>query len=109
MTNLSVELATWAGVSVSLEPRLTLPVLRILVPMLATLVVVGGLAGVIAARPAATTSPTALRSHAGTSSLPAVVQRIETHLPPSFSPRYWSGGRSSRRRRRFPCSSSSFC
>ena len=85
-TNLSVKLATWAGISVTLEPRLTLPVLRVLVPMLATLVGVGCLAGVIAARPAANAPPTALRSHTGGRTSSSSAQRIETHLPSALSP-----------------------
>lgn len=86
VTRLSVALATWAGISITLEPRLTWPILRVLVPMLTALVLVGALAGVLAARPAVTVSPTTLGVHAGERPTPAVVQRLETRLPSSFSP-----------------------
>ena len=86
VTNLSVKLAAWVGISVTLDPTLTLPVLRVLVPMVATLVAVGGLAGVIAARPAATASPTTLRSQAGSRTRSPVVRRLEARLPSALSP-----------------------
>ena len=86
VTNLSVELAVRAGIAVSLEPQLTLPVLRVLGPMLVTLIVVGGLAGVLAARPATNAPPTALGSHARTSTLPAAVQRLDERMPVVLSP-----------------------
>ncbi|KYH24953.1 FtsX-like permease family protein [Halalkalicoccus paucihalophilus] len=86
VTHLSIALATWAGISITLEPRLTPSVLRILVPMLAMLVLVGCIAGILAARPAVNVPPTALQSHAGQRSNPPVIRRLTTHLPSSFSP-----------------------
>ncbi|ELY34055.1 FtsX-like permease family protein [Halalkalicoccus jeotgali] len=86
VTHLSIALATWAGVSITLEPQLTPSVLSILVPMLATLVLVGCFAGILAARPAVNAPPTALQSYAGQRSDPPLVQRLTTRLPSSFSP-----------------------
>lgn len=83
-----IALATRAGLSVTLEPRLTWPILRVLIPMLAALVVVGAVAGVLAARPAATASPTSLRGLAGQRHPLPVVHRFTKRLPSSFSPTF---------------------
>ncbi|WP_122089222.1 FtsX-like permease family protein [Halalkalicoccus subterraneus] len=83
-----IALATRAGLSVTLEPRLTWPILRVLVPMLAVLVVVGAVAGVLAARPAVTASPTALRGLAGQRHPLPIVHRFTKRLPSSFSPTF---------------------
>jgi hypothetical protein len=85
-TNLSVELAIRAGVPVTLEPRVTLPTLQVLLPMSVTLVAVGGLAGVIAARPAAKGPPAALGSRSEPGAAPAHIRRLDARLPPELSP-----------------------
>lgn len=86
LTKLSVALATWAGISITLEPKVTWPVLHILGPMLITLIGVSSLAGVLAARTAATAPPTALRSRAGSRPASGFVHRIEARLPTGLSP-----------------------
>lgn len=80
---LVVALAGWAGLSVTLEPRLTWPILRVLIPMLTVLVTVGALAGVLAARPAVTAAPTALQ---GLSGQRKTTPRSTTRIPSSLSP-----------------------
>lgn len=86
VTHLSIALATWAGISITLEPRLTPSVLRIIAPMLVVLVLVGCLAGILAARPAVKAPPTALQSAAGQRSAPPVIERLTSYLPSSLSP-----------------------
>lgn len=83
---LVVALANWAGLSVTLEPRLTWPILRVLIPMLSVLVIVGALAGVLAARPAATVAPTALQGLSGQRQTIPLVHQLTTRLPSSLSP-----------------------
>ncbi|MFC6905827.1 ABC transporter permease [Halalkalicoccus tibetensis] len=83
---LVVALASWAGLSVTLEPRLTWPILRVLIPMLTVLVVVGALAGVLAARPAVTVAPTALQGLSGQRQTSSLVHQLTTCVPSSLSP-----------------------
>lgn len=86
ITHLSIALATWAGISLTLEPQLTPSILRILIPMLVVLVLVGCLAGILAARPAVNVPPAALQSNAGQRPTPPIIQRLPIRLPSSFSP-----------------------
>lgn len=86
LTNLSITFATWVGISITLDPRLTPAVLRVLIPMLVTLVAVSCLAGVFAARPAAMAPPTTLQSQTGSRPTSAVIQHVEPYLPSSLSP-----------------------
>ncbi|WP_331234264.1 FtsX-like permease family protein [Natronorarus salvus] len=86
LTNLSVRVAIWAGIPVTLEPQVTLASLRVLVPMLVTLVVVGCLAGLIASWPAATGPPTAIRSRVQRKTTSTPFHRTESRLPATLFP-----------------------
>ena len=88
VTNAIVNVAVYAGLPISITPTVTLPFARLFAPALVGFVVVGILAGVLAARPATVASPARLSEAVGARSGradetgPRLLDRLRSLLSP---------------------------